>query len=132
MNDELRDRSLELNDMNAFLETILTTIGFGVAVLDRDQHVQIWNRQARELWGLSSEDVEDKHLLSLDIGLPVNELKPHLRATLAGGTEREELVLEATNRRGKPFQCRVTLMPLSSHRDGNGTGVILMMEPVSG
>jgi two-component system CheB/CheR fusion protein len=131
MNDELRHRTLELNDVNAFLETILTTIGFAVAVLDAAQHVQVWNSQARELWGLTSEEVEDKHLLSLDFGLPVEKLKPHLRATLAGDTEREEVVLEAINRRGKAFQCRVTVLPLGENRDGNGSGIILMMEPVA-
>jgi two-component system CheB/CheR fusion protein len=132
MNEELRHRTLELNDVNAFLETILTTIGFAVAVLDREQHVQVWNSQARELWGLTSEEVEDQHLLSLDFGLPVEKLKPHLRATLSGDTEREEVVLEATNRRGKAFQCRVTVLPLGENRnDGGGSGLILMMEPVA-
>jgi two-component system CheB/CheR fusion protein len=132
MNEELRHRTLELNDLNAFLETILTTIGFAVAVVDRDQHVQVWNSQARELWGLTPEEVEDKHLLSLDFGLPVEQLKPHLRATLAGSTDREVVLLEATNRRGKAFQCRVTVLPLGDNRDGDGSGVILMMEPVAG
>jgi two-component system CheB/CheR fusion protein len=131
MNEELRHRTLELNDVNAFLETILTTIGFAVAVLDREQHVQVWNSQARELWGLTSEEVEDQHLLSLDFGLPVEKLKPHLRATLSGDTEREEVVLEATNRRGKAFQCRVTVLPLGENRNGGGSGLILMMEPVA-
>jgi two-component system CheB/CheR fusion protein len=132
MNDELRRRTLELNDVNSFLETILTTIGFAVAVLDREQHIQVWNSQARELWGLRPEEVEDKHLLSLDFGLPVEKLKPHLRAMLAGDSDREEVVLEATNRRGKGFQCRVTVLPLGDNRDGDGSGIILMMEPVAG
>jgi two-component system CheB/CheR fusion protein len=130
MNEELRRRTLELNDVNSFLETILTTIGFAVAVLDRDQHVQVWNREAWELWGLTPEEVEDKHLLSLDFGLPVEELKPQLRATLTGDTSREEVVLEATNRRGKAFQCRVTVLPLGESRDGARPGLILMMEPL--
>ncbi len=55
MNEELRHRSQELNDVNSFLETILTTIGLAVAVLDRNQRVQIWNGKARELWGLPSD-----------------------------------------------------------------------------
>jgi two-component system CheB/CheR fusion protein len=130
MNEELRNRTLELNDLNSFLDTILTRIGFAVAVLDRDQHVQVWSGQARELWGLTPEEVEDKHLLSLDFGLPVENLKPQLRATLAGDTPREEIVLEATNRRGKAFQCRVTVLPLGDNRDGAATGIILMMDPV--
>ena len=45
MNEELRHRTQEVNDVNAFLETILGTIGLAVAVLDRSQRVQIWNGQ---------------------------------------------------------------------------------------
>jgi two-component system CheB/CheR fusion protein len=131
MNDELRHRTLELNDLNAFLETILTTIGLAVVVVDREQHIQVWNSQARELWGLTSEEVEDKHLLSLDFGLPVDQLRPQLRATMDGDTDREEILLQATNRRGRNFQCRVTLLPLGNNRDGDGTGLILMMEPAA-
>jgi len=130
MNDELRHRTLELNDLNAFLETVLTTIGFAVAVIDRNQHVQIWNSQARELWGLTPEDVEDQHLLSLDFGLPVEQVKAELRATLSGDSEREEVVVSAVNRRGHAFECRVTLLPLGVPHDGNGSSVIMMMEPV--
>jgi two-component system CheB/CheR fusion protein len=129
MNEELRHRTGEVNDMNLFLETILTTMGLAVVVIDRQQHVQIWNGQAWELWGLRPEEAEDQHLMSLDIGLPVEQLKRQLRSTLTGESEREELTLAATNRRGRPFQCHVTLLPLG--RDGQGvSGAILMMEPV--
>jgi two-component system, chemotaxis family, CheB/CheR fusion protein len=132
MNEELRHRTLELNDMNAFLETILATIGLAVAVLDHQQHVQIWNGQAYDLWGLNSEEVENENFLGLDIGLPVDKLRPQMRAVLTGSSEREETTLEATNRRGKAFQCRVTLLPLGADRNGNSTGLIMMMEAVAG
>ncbi len=131
MNDELRHRTLELNEMNSFLETILTTIGLAVAVLDRRQYVQIWNGQARELWGVSPEEAADQHLFALEIGLPVDQLKAPLRACLNGESQREELVLDAVNRRGKAFRCRVVCMPLHGSDDGNISGVILLMEPVS-
>jgi hypothetical protein len=39
------------------------------------------------------------------------------------------VVVDATNRRGKPFTCRVTFLPLGS--DGTVTGVIMMMEDVA-
>jgi two-component system CheB/CheR fusion protein len=130
MNEELRHRTLELNDMNALLETILTTVGLAVLVVDDDQHIQIWNGQARELWGLTADEVEDQHLLSLDIGLPLENLKRELRATLDGRSEQEEVVLEATNRRGRGFHCRVTLMPLKGDSDGRVSGAIMTMEPV--
>jgi len=131
MNEELRHRTQELNDVNSFLETILTTIGLAVAVLDRNQRVQIWNGKARELWGLTPNEAEDEHLMSLDIGLPVEKLRQQIKDTLTGKSEREEVVVEATNRRGKAFSCRVTLLPLGSSGDGNVPGVIMMMEDVA-
>jgi two-component system CheB/CheR fusion protein len=131
MNEELRNRSLELNEMNDFLETILTAVGLAVAVVDRRQHVQIWNGQARELWGISQEEAEDQHLLALDIGLPVEQLRAPLRSLLQDGNARQELLVDATNRRGKPFQCRVICLPLHADGDGQVSGVILMMESLS-
>jgi two-component system CheB/CheR fusion protein len=131
MNDELRSRGTELNDLNVFLETILATVGLAVAVLDRQQHVQIWNGQARELWGLTPDDTEDRHFLALDFGLPVERLKAPIRNCLAGDADREELVLEAINRRGRAFACRVTCMPLLQSNDAAVSGVIVMMEDAS-
>jgi len=121
MNEELRHRTQEVHDINSFLETILGTIGLAVAVVDRNQRVQIWNGKARELWGVSPDEAEDEQLLGLDIGLPVDELRQHLRAILSG-----------QYRRGKAFQCRVTLLPLGSGDDGDVPGVIMMMEAVDG
>jgi two-component system CheB/CheR fusion protein len=129
MNEELRHRTQEVNDVNAFLEAILSTIGLAVAVLDRNQRVQIWNGKARELWGITPEEAEDEHVLSLDIGLPLETLRQPLRNALSGESDRQEVVLDATNRRGKPFQCRVTMLPLGSV-DGSAAGVIMMMEDV--
>jgi two-component system CheB/CheR fusion protein len=132
MNDELRRRTSELNDMNAFLETILSRIGLAVAVVDRNEHVQIWSGEAHELFGLTGEEAEDQHLMSLDIGLPLAEIRSKLGESLTGNSDREEIILEAVNRRGKPFQCKVTFLPLGPRQgDGDG-GVIMMMEPVGG
>jgi two-component system, chemotaxis family, CheB/CheR fusion protein len=129
MNEELRHRTQEVSDVNASLETILSTIGLAVAVVDRNQRVQIWNGKAHELWGITPEEAEDEHLLLLDIGLPLDKIRQQLRATLGGESRREEVVLDATNRLGKPFQCRVTVLPLAEE-DGISPGAIMMMEAV--
>ena len=126
MNEELRVRSVELNDVNAFLETILTSMGISVMVLDRRLQVQIWNAHSRELWGLTAEEAEGHHVFELDIGLPVEALRAPLKACLSGKSEREELVLDAVNRRGKAFRCGVVCMPLSGPQAVSG--VIVMME----
>ncbi len=128
MNEELRHRTEEVNYVNSFLDAILTTIGLAVAVIDRNQRVQIWNGKARELWGVTP--AEDEHLLSLDIGLPLDKLRAKIRDTLSGESTREEVVLDATNRRGEPFRCRLTLLPLGG-TDGNTSGVVMMMEALA-
>jgi two-component system, chemotaxis family, CheB/CheR fusion protein len=127
INDELRHRTLELNDMNEFLDGILSTIGLAVAVVDRQQHVQVWNGPARELWGLTAEEVDDQNLLSLDFGLPVDQVRPLLRSCLVGDSDnRHQIVVDATNRRGKAFRCQVTCLPLG--QNGAVAGAIMMME----
>jgi two-component system, chemotaxis family, CheB/CheR fusion protein len=126
MNDELRERTLELNDVNAFLETILTSMGVSVAVLDSQLNVQIWNAHSRELWGVTPQEAEGHHILNLDIGIPVDQLKGPLKACLSGASDREELVVEAINRRGKPFRCGIVIVPLRSPE--GISGAIVMME----
>ncbi|MFY0099881.1 hypothetical protein ABTQ08_20670, partial [Acinetobacter baumannii] len=86
------------------------------------------NGQAYELWGLTAEEVEDQNLFGLEFGLPIEQIKAQLRAVLAGLSDREEAKLSATNRRGRPFTCHVTLLPLGSADDGSPSGLILMME----
>jgi two-component system CheB/CheR fusion protein len=130
INDELRHRSGELNDINNYLETILTAVGLAVAIVDREQHVQSWNGRSEELWGVGPDEAAGQPLFSLDTGLPVEGLRPALRAVLQDGSVREEVVAAATNRRGRPFQCRVTCLPLNG-ADADVSGAIVMMQPVT-
>jgi len=87
--------------------------------------VQVWNAHSSELWGLRSDEAEGESLLDLDLGLPVEKLGGALRAVL-NGESRVELRLEATNRRGRPIDCRIVALPLSEGPDVSGT--ILLME----
>jgi two-component system CheB/CheR fusion protein len=129
INDELRLRTLELNEVNGLLEAILTSMGVAVVVLDHTLTVQVWNAQSTDLWGLRSDETEGRNLLGLDVGLPVERLKGPLRQVLRDGQSRVELSLDATNRRGHGFACRVVAMPLTL--DGNGVnGAIVLMEDV--
>jgi two-component system CheB/CheR fusion protein len=131
INDELRERTAELNGVNEFLEAILTSLGLGVAVLDTQQRVQVWNNRAEDLWGLRRDEALDHHFLSLDIGLPSEELAAPLRAVLSGSSERESRDLEAVNRRGRAIVCAATVLPLIGSAAGDGAqvrGAIVMME----
>ena len=129
MNDELRDRSDDLNRAKGFLEAILSSMRGGVAVLDSNLDVLMWNRHAHNLWGLLEEEVAGKNFLALDIGLPVGALKQSLRAVLAGG-EPITIDLDATNRRARSIRCQVSITPLQSGM-GAAQGVILVMQEVA-
>jgi two-component system CheB/CheR fusion protein len=126
-NEELRQRSEDLNGANGFLESVLTGVRSGVAVLDRELHVIAWNHRAEDLWGLRPDEVRNQNFLNLDIGLPADQLRPGIRACLTGESDHTETVLAATNRRGKPISCKITGTPLlGSNRERRG--VILLME----
>jgi two-component system, chemotaxis family, CheB/CheR fusion protein len=127
MNDELRERTLQLNDANAFLETILTNLHLAVVVLDRALNVRVWNAVSADYWGLRPDETEGRSFLELDIGLPVHELSEPLRACIDGRSEREQRVLDAINRRGRPVSCNVTALP-SRGIDGRIDGAVVLME----
>jgi two-component system CheB/CheR fusion protein len=109
------------------VDSIMMSLGVGVAVVDRELLVQMWNDRCRELWGLGAADVRDQHFLNLDIGLPVQQLRDPLRACLAGASDGEERRLEARDRRGRDIICRVRIAPLAAP-DGDMAGAILLME----
>ena len=129
MNGELRNRSTDLNSANAFLESVFTSLRYAVVVLDHDYRVQVWNQRAEQLWGVRADEACQTRFLGMDIGLPVDQLKPAIREVLNGGQEHVETVLPSTNRRGKAILCRVNMTPLRA-LDKTVNGVILLMEEV--
>jgi two-component system CheB/CheR fusion protein len=78
--------------------------------------------------------VQGRHLLNLDIGLPLSQLHPLLRRQISGGGEdggarHESIELDATNRRGRRVHIRVTVsafLPAS----GDPGGALVLMDPL--
>jgi len=131
MNEELRERGEDLNRANSFFESILAGVRSGVVVVDRELHVLAWNHRAEDFWGLRSDEVRGQNFLNLDIGLPVERLRASLRACIAGESDAAEMLLAATNRRGRAISCKVTVSPLI----GGGKdvrGAILLMDEQQG
>ena len=129
INDELRQRSDELNRVNDFFESVLTSMHRAVVALDHELRVLVWNAHAEDLWGLRESEVLGRHILSLDVGFPVEQLSAPLKACLTGEHERVEFETRATNRRGRTILCRIGLGPLRT-RSSQPRGVILFMDEV--
>ncbi|HEY7634490.1 MAG TPA: CheR family methyltransferase [Gemmatimonadales bacterium] len=130
INEESKERSDELSELSVFFESIFASLRGGVALVDRDFQVRKWNSRAETMWGLRSDEAVHKNFLNLDIGLPTDQLKIPIRNSLAGNPE--EIVVDATGRRGKPMRLKVTCTPLRSPTRQTVSGVILLMEPVDG
>ena len=130
INDEASHRSAELDKVNAFVSSVLKGLRAGVVVVDPDLNVQVWNSTAEELWGLRSDEVVGKNFLSLDIGLPVDQLKAAIRACLTNGVASESMTIDARNRRGRTIQCKTGFSVLGIENEVP-QGVILFMEDVS-
>ncbi|MFP5275190.1 CheR family methyltransferase [Coleofasciculus sp.] len=130
MNEELRLRTEEVNQANTFLTSILESFQTGVIIVDREFNIIRWNQDAEELWGVSSDEVQNKSLLSLDIGLPVDQLLEPIRKCFQGEENHQIITVDAINRRGQSIQCRVTLQSLKGVEEAQSYGTIILMEEV--
>lgn len=126
MNDEMRERTDEAVRANAFLRSILSSVLQSVVVLDRELRVTAWSARSAELWGLREEEVDGQHFLSLDIGLPVGELRAPIMAML-GGLDVDPVVLDGHDRRGHRVRCTITFAPLKAP-GGEQLGMILLID----
>jgi two-component system CheB/CheR fusion protein len=131
MNEAQAERATELDRANLFLEGILGSLGMGVVVLDAEQRIQLWNSSAADFWGLRDHEVVGSHFLSLDIGLPVEELEKPIRGALSAEGRAGEVTVEAVNRRGRKFTARVHALPLKDD-SGRPYGALLLMSEEDG
>jgi two-component system CheB/CheR fusion protein len=130
-NDSLREHQDQVDNLNAFLSGILGSIPAGVAVVDANLEVLAWNPQMEDLWGVRAEESIGQHLSNLDIGLPVEELRPLLRNQVSGDGKSHELTtVQAVNRRGRSVAVEVTITHFE--RGAESGGAILVMNVVDG
>jgi len=128
INTEMQQRGTQLDHINAFMQEVLANVKTGVAVLDKDLRIQLWNNQAEDLWGVRASETVGQPLLSLDIGLPVSELVAPINEAIKSASGFREVTVSSTNRRGKRFMCRVQCSAMAVV-DG-GRGAILLMEAI--
>jgi two-component system CheB/CheR fusion protein len=137
MNDELhtsnevqREQQEHYYRLNRFMSAVLGSLNAGVTAVDESLRVLAWNAKAEDLWGIRTDEARGRHLFSLDIGLPLEPLRPVLKRQLADGADPDVLRLDAVNRRGRAIAVQVTVTRLE-HSDGDdGPGALLMMEVV--
>jgi len=127
MNEEFLGQTRQLEHAERFLTSILGSLPVGVVVVDREFDVVVWNRATEDLFGLRGDEVMQRSFLALDIGLPVGEIGPLLHAAIDRDRgERQQVTVDAINRRGQPFTCRVSVQRLLEAPDSDPRLVVLM------
>jgi two-component system CheB/CheR fusion protein len=139
MNDELhvsneaqREQQEHFYRLNRFMSSVLGSLNAGVIAVDPDLQVLAWNAKAADLWGVRTDEAQGQHLFTLDIGLPLEPLRPVLKRQLtARSPEPEVLRLDAVNRRGRAIQVQVTATRLTDPDGADASsGALLMTEVV--
>jgi two-component system, chemotaxis family, CheB/CheR fusion protein len=129
INDVLRLRGEELDSAKAFVSSTLRSLGSGVVVVDTNLRVSVWGSGAEDLWGLRTDEAVGRAFAELDIGLPVREVAPMLKRTLAGKAARTDVVVEAITRRGRPVSLQLALLLLRDDEGAHQGVIIVMNEP---
>ena len=127
INGTLAERSVELDEARSFLGSLVDSLRFGMVVVDRDTQVVLWNSACEELWGVRSAEAIGVVFTALDIGLPMETVKPLVGTALVDSEATGEAVVEAVNRRGR--HIRMTVSCTAFRSPGGGiNGAVLVME----
>jgi len=126
-NDELRTRTSEFDVENTFLGSIIGSTASAIVAVGEDGFVKLWNRTAEEIWGLRSDEAVAHSFFSLDFGLPRNQsLRDAVAACIEGRSQREELDLDAVDRRGRQAKVHLTVTCVTGR--GDGRDVLIVMD----
>jgi two-component system, chemotaxis family, CheB/CheR fusion protein len=128
INDTLSERSGELDEARTFLHSLVNSVHFGMTVVDREMRVVVWNHGCEELWGLRADEITGEVLTTLDIGLPMDQVRPLIGNAFVDPENPGEVIVDAVNRRGRPTRLRVTCASFQT-ADGGVTGALLLMDP---
>lgn len=127
INDTLRERSAELDDARTFLNSLINSVRLGMVVVDREMRVVVWNRGCEELWGLRADETVGVSLTTLDIGLPMETVRPLIGNAFVDPESSGETLIDAVNRRGRPTRVRLTCTSFKS-AEASVAGALLLME----
>jgi two-component system CheB/CheR fusion protein len=109
------------------MSSILGCLQMGMVVIDTNFNILIWNHAVEDMWGLREEEVIEKSWFSLDIGLPVEQLRVPIRDIVFNKKKFQEILINGTNRRGREIQCYIAFSPLNGD---NVEGIIMMMTDI--
>ncbi|MCG5431031.1 PAS domain S-box protein [Mycobacterium sp. MYCO198283] len=130
INETLRERSIELDDAQQFVDALSNSVHFGMIVVDRAMRVQLWNRRCEDLWGLRASEAVGRMLADLDIGLPLDDVRPLIGNAFVDPHGLGTAEVDAVNRRGRTIRVAVTCNGFGP-TDGAVDGALLFIDQLT-
>lgn len=131
INTTLQTRTVELVDARTFMDSLIESIPTAMVIVDREMRVLVWNEGCKDLWGVGASEAVGSDFPTLDIGLPMDSIRPLIgNAFVDPNSVGEVAIVDAVNRRGRATSVRVTCTAFKSS-DGKVSGALLMMKPTS-
>jgi two-component system CheB/CheR fusion protein len=130
LNTTLVDANVALRRFSSLHRQVMDHFPSAVVVLNSQLLVEEWNVAATELWGLEEATVVGEPFFGLDFGLPLPSLQEPVRACRSAGAAPSSVEVQATDREGRPFVCRVRVMPIAGEEPE--TSAMLVMDRVGG
>jgi two-component system, chemotaxis family, CheB/CheR fusion protein len=130
LNETLVDANLELRRFSSLHRQVMDHLPSAVVVLNSHLLVEEWNEAAAELWGVDEAAVAGEPFFGLDFGLPLGTLQEPVRACRSPGAVASVVEVEATDRAGRTFTCRIQVMPIAGREPE--TAAMLVMDRAGG
>jgi two-component system CheB/CheR fusion protein len=125
VSEELDARTSDVERVNAFLASVVDAVGRAVVVVDVDQRVRAFSREAARLWGQPGDQAIGRALPKLDLGLPGEVIARQVRGVLAG--DRPQPVEVRRDSDGADPPALITCTPLHDD-DGQVQGAVLVLD----
>jgi PAS domain S-box-containing protein len=120
-----------LRESEHFLATVISSVGEGVLVCDRELHYRVWNHAMERLTGVEASAVLGKSPLDAFPGLRGSAIEASFRRALAGETVEAASLPFAVPETGREGWVTAIFTPHTS-ADGEVLGVVAVVRDITG
>lgn len=124
LEEVVKERTAEVSQRHAQLQTILNAIPGVVGYWDKDQQNQFANPAYQDWLGLSPEQIRGKHFRDVFGPERYDEVLPYVEAALCGKLQSFEDVFRPSGQSGEPRHAEIHYVP--DYRDAEVAGFFVM------
>jgi len=126
---QLRSKNEELLSLKEYNESIVSSMGESLLVIDNSWRVKTWNTRAEEQFGIKAEEALGKELLELFPNWAEEGFMEKIEESLKNGVSSELEEVRTTLPNGDSAILRVKFSPL--WEDGGIRGVVILLDDIT-